>query len=53
MQIMEKVWSKSMKARKQEDIENSWFITQEGQFEWSLQCNRCKKIRVVEMHFVQ
>ena len=43
MQIMEEVLSKSMKTRKQEDIENSWFIIQEGQFEWSLQCNRCKE----------
>ena len=43
MQIMEEVLSKSMKTRKQEDIENSWFIIQEGQFEWSLQCNWCKE----------
>ena len=42
-QIMEEILSKSMKARKQENIENSWFITQEEQFEWSLQCNRCKE----------
>ena len=42
-QIMEEVLSKSMKTRKQEEIENSWNVIQEEKFQWSLRCSKCKE----------